>query len=163
MTKKFLRRTWDRYVKLGKGRKKKQKWRRPTGRDNKMREKRKNRPAVVAIGYKGSEKEKRLVVNNLNELKKIKKDEIAVIGNVGKKKKIEIVKVAKEKGIKISNLNLKKFLKDVEKKEKQKEAKKITKKEKVKKRKSKEKKETEKKDSEKVKKREQEEKNESVK
>jgi len=37
--KKFLRRTWSRYSKLGRKRKKKQKWRKPTGRDNKMREK----------------------------------------------------------------------------------------------------------------------------
>jgi ribosomal protein L32E len=39
---KFLRRIWSRYSKLGKKRKKKQVWRKPRGRDNKMREKRKN-------------------------------------------------------------------------------------------------------------------------
>ena len=36
---KFKRRIWNRYSKLGKKRKKKQVWRRPTGRDNPMREK----------------------------------------------------------------------------------------------------------------------------
>ena len=50
--KKFLRRTWNRYSKLGKRRKKKQVWRRPTGRDNKMREKRRGYPAVVSLGYR---------------------------------------------------------------------------------------------------------------
>lgn len=115
MPKKFLRRTWDRYSKLGKGRKKKQKWRKPTGRDNKMREKRKNRPAVVSIGYKKSERKEQLVINNLKGLEKFKKNEMIIIGNVGRKKKIEIAKKANEKGIKISNLNLDKFLKKITK------------------------------------------------
>ena len=50
---KFLRRISNRYSKLGKRRKKKQIWRRPTGRDNKMRERRKGYPARVSVGYKG--------------------------------------------------------------------------------------------------------------
>ena len=54
---KFLRRTWSRYSKLGKQRKKKQIWKAPKGRDNKMREKRKGYPAVVSIGYKKPQKE----------------------------------------------------------------------------------------------------------
>lgn len=49
--KKFKRRTWSRYSKLGRKRKKKQVWRKPTGRDNKMREKRKSYPKVVSTGY----------------------------------------------------------------------------------------------------------------
>ena len=48
--KKFLRRTWDRYSKLGKGRKKLQKWRKPSGRDNKIREKKKGHSRLVDIG-----------------------------------------------------------------------------------------------------------------
>ena len=39
MTKNFLRVDSARYSKLGKGRRKLQKWRKPKGRDNKMREK----------------------------------------------------------------------------------------------------------------------------
>ena len=46
---KFLRRTWSRYSKLGKRRKKKQVWRKPTGRDNKMREKRKRNGKLIAF------------------------------------------------------------------------------------------------------------------
>lgn len=111
---KFLRRTWDRYSKLGKGRKKKQKWRRPTGRDNKMREKRKGYPLVVSIGYKKDKKIKKkivVIVRNTRELEKVKKDDIILIGKVGKKKKIEIAKKAKDKKIQIRNLNVEKFLK----------------------------------------------------
>jgi len=118
MTKKFLRRTWSRYSKLGKGRKKKQVWRKPKGRDNKMREKRKGYPAVVSIGYKkdtksqGKIKERQpIIVKNLKELENAQKNQIAIIGKIGKKKKIEIAKIAKEKKIQIYNLNVEKFLK----------------------------------------------------
>ncbi len=110
---KFLRRTWNRYSKFGKRRKKKQVWRRPTGRHNKMREKRKGSPAVVSIGYKSNKKlmaKKFVKVYNIKELEKIKKDEIAIISHVGKKKKIEIAKKAKELKIEIYNMNPKKFL-----------------------------------------------------
>jgi large subunit ribosomal protein L32e len=140
---KFLRRTWNRYVKLGKGRKKKQKWRNPTGRDNKMREKRKGYPVVVSIGYKKPKKLRETIENknpilimNIKDLEKIGKNEIAIVGKIGKKKKIELAKKAKEMKIEIHNLNVKKFLKNIEsekekaeieskktKKEKQKDAK----------------------------------------
>lgn len=114
MTKNFLRRTGDRYVKLGLGRKKKQKWRRPTGRDNKMREKLKSRPAVVSIGYKKPEQERKKLVEitNLDNLKKLKSNEIPVLGRVGKRRKIEIAKEAKKQNIKIKNLNINKTLKE---------------------------------------------------
>ncbi|MEM3091050.1 MAG: eL32 family ribosomal protein [Candidatus Pacearchaeota archaeon] len=113
---KFLRRTWNRYSKLGKGRKKKQKWRKPKGRDNKMREKRRGYPKTVSIGYKGghSERKKIKVVYNLDDLKNIQKGEFIVLGKLGKKKKIEILNRALEKGIKFQNINIKKFLKKFE-------------------------------------------------
>ena len=78
---KFLRRSSDRYVKLGLRRKKNQQWRKPTGRDNKMREKRRGYPAVVQVGYikdkdvRGKVKEKIPVkVHNLKDLEKIGKE-----------------------------------------------------------------------------------------
>ena len=119
---KFLRRTWSRYSKLGKKRKKKQVWRKPTGRDNKMREKRKGYPAVVSIGYKKDKKEHKKIVNvnTLKELENIQKDEIVILGKMGEKKKIEFAKLAKEKKIKISNLDTEKFLKNIEEKTKKK-------------------------------------------
>lgn len=120
---KFLRRTWSRYVKLGKGRKKKQVWRKPTGRHNKMREQTKGSAAIVSIGYRTNKKsrnklidKKPVRISNLKELEKIKKEQIAVIGSVGKKKKIEIAKRAKELKIEIYNMDPEKFLKLNEKK-----------------------------------------------
>jgi len=130
----FLRRISNRYSKLGKRRKKKQIWRRPTGRDNKMREKRRGYPARVSIGYKNAEKEKAIIIEDPKELEKINKKLIIVVGNVGKKKKIEIAKKAKELKIQLSNLNVNTFLKKnkLKKKEIKKTDKKVESKEKPK-------------------------------
>jgi len=121
----FLRRISNRYSKLGKGRKKKQIWRRPTGRDNKMRERRRGYPVRVSIGYKKAEKEKGIVIQNPKELERIDKKSIIIVGDVGKKKKIEIAKKAKELKIQLSNLNINVFLKKnkLKKKEKKEEPK----------------------------------------
>jgi large subunit ribosomal protein L32e len=128
---KFLKRTWNRYSKLGKRRKKKQVWRRPKGRDNKMREKRKGYPIVVNVGYKKKKSERKLVrvIRNIRDLEKTEKNEMVIIGNVGKKKKIEIAKKAIKMKIPIQNINIKKFLKKSEK-QKETEQKKTEKKEK---------------------------------
>ena len=133
---KFLRRKVHAYSKLGKGRKKKQVWRKPTGRDNKMREKRKGYPAVVAIGYgsekaiKGMLKEKNpITIMNIQDLKKVGKGNIAVIGAVGKKKKLEIAAEAKKMKIEIYNMNPDKFIEKNKKPEKKKVEKKDDKKE----------------------------------
>ena len=122
MPKQFKRRTWNRYSKLGKRRKKKQIWRRPTGRDNKMREKRKGYPAVVSLGYRTNNKERKEIVKiyNLKDFEKVQKNDIAVFGNIGKRKKIELAKKAKEMKIEISNLNVEKFLKKIKEKEEKK-------------------------------------------
>ncbi len=115
---KFLRRTSKRYSKLGKGRKKKQVWRRPTGRDNKMRERRKGYPAVVSVGYKTNKKEHKNIfrIENLNDFEKVQKEDVVIFGKMGKKKKIELAKKAKEMKIEISNLNIEKFLQSAVKK-----------------------------------------------
>jgi len=123
----FLRRGSDRYSKLGKRRKNKQTWRKPTGRDNKMREKRRGYPAVVSIGY-GSEKKTRgtvenkipVTVMNVKGLEKFGKNNIAVLGKVGKKKKIEIMQKAKEMKIQVQKTNVDKFLEKNKLKEKKK-------------------------------------------
>lgn len=126
---KFLRRKNKAYSKLGKGRKKKQVWRRPTGRDNKMREKRRGYPAVVSIGYRGEKstrdtlKNKQpIMIMNLNDLKKVTKENVAVIGKVGKKKKLEIASEAKKMKIELYNMNPDKF---IEKNKKVKKVKKV--------------------------------------
>lgn len=120
---KFIRRNWDKYSRLGKKRKKKQVWRRAKGRHNKVREKRKGYPVKVMIGFRKKKEERDLienkklvVINNLRELERIQKGEMAIVGKVGGKKKIEIAQKAKEKGILIHNININKILKKVEKK-----------------------------------------------
>ncbi|HKL23294.1 MAG TPA: eL32 family ribosomal protein [Candidatus Nanoarchaeia archaeon] len=119
---KFLRRDVNRFAKFGKGRGKKATWRKPKGRDNKMREKRKGYPAVVSVGYRknknlrGTIKEKSPIeIMNVNDLKKMGKENIGIVGNVGKKKKIEIVKKAYEMKIELKNINVKAFLKKLNK------------------------------------------------
>jgi len=124
MRKKFLRRIWNRHSKLGKGRKKKQIWRRPSGRDNKMRERRRGYASRVEVGYKKSGRRNLILVKTLEDIEGIEKKDIVIMGNIGKKKKIEIVKRAKENKIKFKNLNVKQFLKKLEREKKEKEAKK---------------------------------------
>lgn len=115
---KFLRHISHKYSKLGVRRKKKQIWRRPTGRDNKMREQRRGHGPLVAIGYSTAKQERGKIegktpmrINNVNELNAMQKDQIAVLGKIGNKKKIEIAKKAKELKIQIHKLNIDKFLK----------------------------------------------------
>ena len=122
---KFLRHTSHKYSKLGLRRKKKQVWRRPTGRDNKMREQRKGKPAIVAIGYPTNKKEKGkinnktpVVVNNVRQLENIQKNQIVVLGRIGKKNKIEIAEKANELKIEIYKFNPQKYLKMNKKKDK---------------------------------------------
>lgn len=111
MKKKFVRQESVRYSKLGKRRKKLQKWKRPKGRDSKMRLKRKSRPATVSVGYKNAKKESGkikglspVLVHNLKELDKAGKNSIIIIAKIGAKKKMELIKSAEEKKIKILNV-----------------------------------------------------------
>lgn len=117
MKKQFLRRDTKRFSKLGKNQTKKQKWSKPKGRDNKIREKRKGYPKKVEVGYKG-EKDKRQKIKGkvvvrvirVNDLKSVGKGSIGVVGNIGTKKKIAIAQAAHDKGIRLSNLNVKTFV-----------------------------------------------------
>jgi large subunit ribosomal protein L32e len=125
---KFLRRTSKKLSKLGRNRKKKQVWRRPSGRDNKMREKRRGYPLTVSIGYKTDKKERGLIrglepilVKNIKDLEKIKSKQIALIGKIGNKNRIKILEKAKELKIEISNFNARKILKKITKKQESKE------------------------------------------
>jgi large subunit ribosomal protein L32e len=109
--KKFIRRDSGRFSKIGKNRKKLQKWRRPKGRDNKMREKRHGYPKVVSVGYKSPKKEygkirgkNPILVYNLSDLKKARKDSVIILGKVGAKKKLEIIKRSNELKFEIVNV-----------------------------------------------------------
>jgi len=112
MTKKFIRRDYKRYSKIGKNRKKLQKWRKPKGRDNKMRLKRKSYPQSPTVGHK-SQKSKAgkvqnkipIVIKNLNDIAKIKDNNILILSRrLGAKKKLEIIKQAQEKDLQILNV-----------------------------------------------------------
>ena len=121
---KFVRRRMLAHSRLGRRRKKLQKWARP---------KRKGVPVCVSIGY-GSDKKFRgkiqgkqpVFVENLKQLERVEKNQIAIIGKIGNKKKFEIAKKAKEKNIEIQNLNIEKFFKIIEKKLKRKNQEKKT-------------------------------------
>jgi large subunit ribosomal protein L32e len=93
-------------------------WRRPKGITNKMRLKRKGHPASVRPGYgtKDSERGKNrhglfiVQVSNLWELRKLDpKADSALLANIGRKKKMELIAEAEKLGITLSNLNVKAF------------------------------------------------------
>ena len=100
--KKFIRRNWDKYSRLGRGRRKLQKWRKPRGRHGKMRERRKGYPSRPEIGMKSPTKEIRLV-GNIKELLEAGKGEGIILRKIGRNLRIDIEKKASEKGIKILN------------------------------------------------------------
>ena len=118
--KKFLRRNTSRHSRLGRGRKKKQTWRKPKGRDNKMREKKRGYPKTVSIGYKKSISKKIVEVRNINDLDKVKEGDKIKMGSIGAKKKYEIIKKAQEKRMtgRIININTRKFITKMESKKK---------------------------------------------
>ncbi|MDY6985068.1 MAG: 50S ribosomal protein L32e [Candidatus Thermoplasmatota archaeon] len=107
MSKRFKRQEWFRYKRLGTS------WRRPKGHHSKMREHKGYRQDVVSIGYRKKRAERGLhpcglrevLVSNPKELEDIDpRMEVARIkGSVGNRKRVEIVNIAKEKGIKVLN------------------------------------------------------------
>jgi large subunit ribosomal protein L32e len=88
-------------------------WRKPKGKDNKMRKQKSGMPAIVKVGYRGPRAARGLhpsgyrdnVIHNTPELSKLDpKSDAARIGHtVGKKKRIEIISKATELGIKVLN------------------------------------------------------------
>jgi len=116
MKTRFVRVDTHRRSKLGKGRKKLQKWRKPTGKHNKTRLKRFSYPIQPGIGFgsprKTSGRINNLIpalVQNIAELQSLTKENIAIISRtIGAKKKIELLKKASELNIKIANARGKK-------------------------------------------------------
>lgn len=112
MTKRFIRQDFMRHLRLGKKRKKLQKWRRPRGRDSKMRLNMKGYPAHPSVGFKAPRKQAGKIqgytpflITNLNELKNIGKNSAIIISRkVGARKKMDLIKKASEMNIKILNL-----------------------------------------------------------
>jgi len=111
MSKDFVRQDSVRHLKLGKRKKKLRTWRKPKGRDSKMRLSRKSYPKTVSVGYKTQKTQSGkikgmtpVLVHNLNDLKKVDKNSIVILARIGAKKKLEIIKAAQESKIKILNL-----------------------------------------------------------
>ena len=123
MKNRFLRRKWYVFAKLGKGRRKKQVWRRPKGRHAKMREKRRGYGASPSVGFKSARADRGKImgmmpvrINNMKDLLNIQKNEIAIMSaKIGSLKKTEMARKALELNVKFSNFDAKKFLEDFEK------------------------------------------------
>ncbi|RDD52221.1 50S ribosomal protein L32e [Nanoarchaeota archaeon NZ13-N] len=109
----YLRPYWWTKLRL---RNKMDSWRRPKGIHSKMKFKEKGKQPLVEVGY-GSPREVRgllgngkrpVIVHNVEELERLNKEkEVAVIASeVGKRKRIEIIKKAQELGIEILNSKL---------------------------------------------------------
>ena len=104
---KFIRQESWRYDRLAEN------WRKPKGKDNKMRKQKSGMPAIVKIGYRGPRAARGLhpsgysdnLVHNAAELTKLdpRKDAARIGHTVGKKKRIEIINKAVERGIKVLN------------------------------------------------------------
>ena len=94
-------------------------WRRPKGHQNKMRLSKKGHKASISQGYRrqkslrGSHKKTQLAlvtIQNVKELEHIDpKTTAIIIGNVGVKKKLDIIKQAQDKNITITNIDPAKF------------------------------------------------------
>jgi large subunit ribosomal protein L32e len=104
---KFIRQESWRYDRLAEN------WRKPKGKDNKMRKQKSGMPAIVKVGYRGPRVARGLhpsgytdnVVHNVAELAKLdpKKDAARLGHTVGKRKRIEIIAKANELGINVLN------------------------------------------------------------
>lgn len=110
-------------------------WRRPKGLQSKMRLHKKGYHRTVDTGY-GTPKELRGTtrdglaikrVENKNDLEQLDpKADAALIGNVGRKKKEELIKAAQEKGLALANLAVKAYQEKTAKLEELKKRKKET-------------------------------------
>jgi large subunit ribosomal protein L32e len=104
---KFIRQESWRYDRLAEN------WRKPKGKDNKMRKQKSGMPALVKVGYRTPKAARGLhpsgyrdnLVHNTADLANLDpKHDAARIGHtVGQKKRIEIINKAVEMGIKVLN------------------------------------------------------------
>ena len=110
---KFLRTDWHKKIRLGRGVKKNQKWHGAKGRQNKFRLGRKGRAQRPKVGWGAMNDTKGYVsgmeavrVENVKALEGLKGVGI-IVGNVGKKKRMEIIKKAEEMKLVVLNRYLK--------------------------------------------------------
>lgn len=107
---KFVRADSFRWSKLGKNRKKLQKWRRSKGIDSKIRKKKKGHPTFPRIGFKTNKKEigkvkgKTLkLIHNMKELEQTTSQDAIIIARIGARKRAEIIKKAEEMKLHVTN------------------------------------------------------------
>jgi large subunit ribosomal protein L32e len=103
----FIRQESWRYDRLAEN------WRKPKGKDNKMRKQKSGMPALVKVGYRSPRAARDLhpsgyrdnLIHNANELVRLdpRRDAARIAHTVGKKKRIEIINKAIELGIKVLN------------------------------------------------------------
>ncbi len=103
----FLRQNWFKYPRLG------EKWRRPKGRHSKLRRHMKHKGFLPKPGYGSPSLVKGLHPSGLEEVRVFRPEDlknldpkihgIRIASQVGKKKRLEIMKVAKEKGFRVFN------------------------------------------------------------
>ncbi|NIO20435.1 MAG: 50S ribosomal protein L32e [Candidatus Aenigmarchaeota archaeon] len=106
----FKRQEWFRKKSLGK------KWRKPRGIHSKLRRQEKAKGALPRPGYgspsgvRGLNREgyREVIVRNAKDLENVNpKEDVAVISKtVGRKKKLEILEMAKKRNIKVGNYKL---------------------------------------------------------
>jgi large subunit ribosomal protein L32e len=104
---KFVRQESWRYDRLAEN------WRKPKGKDNKMRKQKSGMPALVKVGYRSPKAARGLhpsgyrdnLVHNSTDLARLdpKIDAARIAHTVGKRKRIEIISKALELGIKVLN------------------------------------------------------------
>ncbi len=118
----FQRTKFYTYVKLGKRQKSMRKYRRATGRHNKTRQKWRSRPPMVQIGYKNKVNQRGLIggktpvlVYNIADLNKVGKNNIIIVGKIGNKSKIELIKEIDKRKLSVQNVNVNKFFKQINK------------------------------------------------
>ncbi len=113
MKPKFLRQDYMRYSKIGRRRKNLQKWRRPKGMHSKMRKQRKGYPVSPSVGFKSKKAEFGkingyipILVHNFKDFSTVGSNNIIILSRrLGAKKRIEMIKRAKNYKLKILNLN----------------------------------------------------------
>ncbi len=88
-------------------------WRKPKGIHSKMRKKKLGKKKQPGVGYKSPRLVRGLsreglvpiIIHTLNDLAKVTKNHILIIGRtIGSKKRIELLKKIKEKGFKVQNV-----------------------------------------------------------
>jgi large subunit ribosomal protein L32e len=110
MSKDFKRQDISRFIKIGRN-SRKPKWRCPKGRHSKMRRKRKSYPSLPTVGHRTPKEDSGKIngfvpiqVYNIKDLEKVSKDSIVILAKVGMKKKMEIIKEAEQRKIRLLNV-----------------------------------------------------------